>query len=266
MDSDNNQPSGQAKPILTIVPSPESITPAQAETQSISTSQAQISGTIGQHKPILVPGIKEGTNWNQFAFGLLVPTAAIIILMLISGATNEDWNGKWDDAHKEGIISLSSNNGTFSHTFDEDVLPIDGRYSLTSFDSLGNYDNYWYSYSLRNNNTDVIAYGDDDSEEKVGEYNSMNNTIWLTTESQNYSEMRFTFEVVDLELNEDRVNSKGPNEIFGALVCFTPLLAGMGAFISFSNDKKSLGRGLFTSVILSPLSYISGLFLMYTIK
>ena len=258
----------------------------QSEPQSISPPQAQIIGNIAQqpeshfsatiNNPAqfnsassITGGYsmvekKKGTNWVQFALGFFVPIAVMIIFSVVLSDSDGTYGERWSETHKSENVFIISENGTFTHTFDDATTDY-GRYAV---DWCMSVDSGEYEYSCDwNENRDEgfeiseTPHGDWENNRLVGNYYSQNNTIWLTTDSHNYSQIEFRFEFIDEELEQELESEYSENSSLGdSLICFIPLIAIVAIAVSFSKGNKSLGWGLITSTIGIPLALFAMFF------
>jgi hypothetical protein len=245
------------------------------ESQLVSTPQAQIVGDLGQQPTshfsatvsnsaqsgynVSSPSItsdydmsekKKGMNWGQFAIGFFAP---IVVVMLLTGISSFDnvYDERWDEVYKMEMITMFSDNGTFTHTFAEEITD-NGRFEVNWCYSMGAYEGYQYecshSYSDADKKIYEIKENEWNGEVVVGEYTQDNRTIWFSTDSHNISEMDFEFEFYDRELQEE---SAGANPDGGGFMddafCLLPLVGIVAIIISFARGNKSLGYGLITS-------------------
>ena len=256
------------------------------ESQLVSTPQAQIVGDLGQQPTshfsatvsnsaqsgynVSSPSItsdydmsekKKGMNWGQFAIGFFAP---IVVVMLLTGISSFDnvYDERWDEVYKMEMITIFSDNGTFTHTFAEEITD-NGRFEVNWCSSMGAYEEYTYNCdwnSGRSENRNIFETNNDDwgNEVVVGEYSSKNYTIWFSTDSHNISEMDFEFEFYDRELQEelDRTNPDGGGFMDDAF-CLLPLVGIVAIIISFARGNKSLGYGLITS---ASIPFVLGAF------
>jgi hypothetical protein len=245
------------------------------ESQLVSTPQAQIVGDLGQQPTshfsatvsnsaqsgynVSSPSItsdydmsekKKGMNWGQFAIGFFAP---IVVVMLLTGISSFDnvYDERWDEVYQIEMITIFSDNGTFTHTFAEEITD-NGRFEVNWCYSMGAYEGYQYecshSYSDADKKIYEIKENEWNGEVVVGEYTQDNRTIWFSTDSHNISEMDFEFEFYDRELQEE---SAGANPDGGGFMddafCLLPLVGIVAIIISFARGNKSLGYGLITS-------------------
>jgi hypothetical protein len=165
MESGDKSPTEQQKPFWDSAQAPQSATSPQSEAQSVSPPQAQIIGNLGQQQSThfsatvnnpaqysptasITSGYdmsekKTGMNWKQFAIGFFAPAVIMILLTILSEVANGEWDDRWDDVHQMEMITMSSDDGEFSHTFDGIV--IDDQMQINwcwSTDSYGGYDYY----------------------------------------------------------------------------------------------------------------------------
>jgi len=271
-------------------PELQTATPPQSQQQSVSPPQGQIIGNIAQqpethfsatvNNPAQIngqfnsassitggynmPEKKKGTNWGQFALGFFVPIVVMIILSVLLIGTNGVYDNRWDEVYKSENIVIISENGSFTHIFD-DITTDYGRYVV---DWCMSVDSGEYEYSCDwNENRDEgfeiseTPHGDWENNRLVGNYYSQNNTIWLTTDSHNYSQIEFRFEFIDEELEQELESEYSENSSLGdSLICFIPLIAIVAIAVSFSKGNKSLGWGLITSTIGIPLALFAMFF------
>ena len=262
----------------------------QPESQSVSTPQAQIVGDLGQlptpHFSATVsnpaqsgymgssPSItsdydmsekKKGMNWGQFAIGFFAPIVIMMLLTGISDLGNGDYDERWDEVYQIEMITIFSDNGTFTHTFAEEVTD-NGRFEVNWCYSMGAYEGYQYecshSYSDADKKIYEIKENEWNGEVVVGEYTQNNHTIWFTIDSHNTSEMDFEFELYDRALQDelDYQYMDGGGDMTDTFFCLMPLLGIVAIVISFARGNKSLGYGLITAASI-PL-VLGGLFLM----
>jgi hypothetical protein len=245
------------------------------ESQLVSTPQAQIVGDLGQQPTshfsatvsnsaqsgynVSSPSItsdydmsekKKGMNWGQFAIGFFAP---IVVVMLLTGISSFDnvYDERWDEVYQIEMITIFSDNGTFTHTFAEEITD-NGRFEVNWCYSMGAYEGYQYecshSYSDADKKIYEIKENEWNGEVVVGEYTQDNRTIWFSTDSHNISEMDFEFEFYDRELQEELA---GANPDGGGFMddafCLLPLVGIVAIIISFARGNKSLGYGLITS-------------------
>ena len=286
MESGDKSSPEQQKPFWDSAQAPEGVTESQPEAHSVSPPQAQIVGNLGQQQSThfsatvnnsaqhnsassITSGYdmsekKAGMNWKQFAIGFFAPAVIMILLTILSEVANGEWDDRWDDVYQMEMITMSSDDGEFSHTFDgritDDQMQINWCWST---DSYGGYDYYChYSYQNGAEIVEIIEEKTDGrSEMVVGEYNEQNHTIWLTTDSHSVDEMEFEFEFIDRALEIELENSGGGgDDMTDTFFCLMPLI-GIGAIvISFVRGNKSLGYGLIASVSIPVI--LGGLMLM----
>ena len=163
------------------------------------------------------------------------------------------------------MITIFSDNGTFTHTFAEEVTD-NGRFEVNWCYSMGAYEGYQYecshSYSDADKKIYEIKENEWNGEVVVGEYTQNNHTIWFTIDSHNTSEMDFEFEFYDRALQDelDYEYMDGGGDMVDTFFCLMPLLGIVAIVISFARGNKSLGYGLITAASI-PL-VLGGLFLM----
>tara|TARA_B110000914_G_scaffold64296_1_gene56113 strand:+ start:175 stop:1080 length:906 start_codon:yes stop_codon:yes gene_type:complete len=277
MDTGDNSPSEQQETFWGSAQAPESTTPTQPVPQTVSAPQGQIMGNLAQQPQthfsatvsnsaqsgynVSSPSItsdydmsekKKGMSWDQFAIGFFVPIAIMILLTVISDLGNGDYDESWDEVYKIEMITIFSDNGTFTHTFTEEVTD-NGRFEVNWCYSMGEYEGYDYYCNERFSNGDVIIEiverKNGGSEVAVGEYTGLNHTIWFTIDSHNTSEMDFEFEFYDRalqdELDYEYMDSGG--DMTDTFFCLMPLVGIVAIVISFVKGNKSLGYGLITA-------------------
>ena len=277
------EPQSQVASSTPTQPEPQTASPPQSQQQSVSPPQAQMIGNIAQQPETYfsatvsnpaqmsgqfnsassitggynMPEKKKGANWGHFALGFFAPIAVMIILSAVLSGSNGAFDDRWDDLYKYENATMISQNGTFTHTFDDNTTDY-GRYAV---DWCMSVDSGEYEYSCDwNENRDEgfeiseTLRGEWDNNRLVGNYYSQNNTIWLTTDSHNYSEIEFRFDFIDEELEQELESEYPENSSLGdSLICFIPLIAIVAIAVSFSKGNKSLGWGLITSTIGIPL-------------
>jgi hypothetical protein len=280
MESGDNSPPEQQKPFWESAQAPQSAASPQPEVQSVSPPQAQMVGNIGQQQsthfsatvnnPAINSGNigsassittgydmsekKKGMNWGQFAIGFFAPIVIMMLLTVSSDFTNDRWDERWDEVYRMEMITMSSDNGTFTHTFDGEVTD-NGRFEANWCYSIGTYEGYDYYcnhlYSNGDEILEIVEIINGGSEVAVGEYTQQNYTIWFTTDSHSVDEMEFEFEFYDRALEEELYDSEeggGGGDMVDTFFCLMPLI-GIGAIvISFAKGNKSLGYGLIASV------------------
>ena len=262
----------------------------QPESQLVSTPQSQIVGDLGQQptshfsatvsnsaqsgyigSPSITSGYdmtekKAGMNWKQFAIGFFAPIVVLMFLTVVSDLENGDWDERWDEVHKMEMITMSSDNGTFTHTFGDEVTE-NGRFEVNWCYSMGTYEGYDYYCNERFSNGDVIIEiverKNGGSEVAVGEYNGLNHTIWLTTDSHNSNEIEFELEFIDRAL-EDELNYSSGGDMVDTFFCLMPLAGIVAVVISFARGNKSLGYGLLTAASIPIILGGSFLILLLT--
>ena len=301
MESDDKTSTEEQNPFWESVPAPGLETTHQAEqlplapvnqpeSQSFSTPQAQIVGDLGQQptshfsatvsnpapsgymgsSPSITSGYdmpekKKGMNWGQFAIGFFAPIVVMMLLTGISDLGNGDYDESWDEVYQIEMITIFSDNGTFTHTFTEEVTD-NGRFEVNWCYSMGEYEGYDYYCNERFSNGDVIIEiverKNGGSEVAVGEYTGLNHTIWFTIDSHNTSEMDFEFEFYDRALQDelDYEYMDGGGDMTDTFFCLMPLLGIVAIVISFARGNKSLGYGLITAASIPMI--LGGLFLM----
>lgn len=274
MDTGDNSPPEQQEPFWGSAQAPESTTPKQSEPQTAPAPQGQIMGNLAQQpqthfsatvnnpaqstyigsSPSITSGYdmtekKAGMNWKQFAIGFFAPIVVLMFLTVVSDLENGDWDERWDEVHKMEMITMSSDNGTFTHTFGDEVTE-NGRFEVNWCYSMGTYEGYDYYCNERFSNGDVIIEiverKNGGSEVAVGEYTGLNHTIWLTTDSHNSNEIEFELEFIDRAL-EDELNYSSGGDMVDTFFCLMPLAGIVAVVISFARGNKSLGYGLLTA-------------------
>ena len=283
MESGDKSPPEQQKVFWDSAQAPEGVTGSQ----SVSPPQAQVVGNLGQQQPTHfsatvnnpaqyssassitsgydMSGKKTGMNWKQFAIGFFAPIAIMMILTVLSDFSNDGWGDRWDEVHKLEIITVSSDNGTFTHTFSEEVTEYD-RFEVNWCYSMSDLEEYEYrcdwDWSSESNDRDIIEvknYGRE-SEVVVGEYTHHNRTIWFSTDSHNSNEIEFEFEFIDRALQDELEDEYSDGDMADTFFCLMPLI-GIGAtVISFVRGNKSLGYGLITAMSIPFL--LGAFFLM----
>ena len=286
MEPDDKTSTEKQNPFWDSVPAPGLETTPQAEqlplasvnqpeSQLVSTPQAQIVGDLGQqptsHFSATVSNsaqfggqinsasaitsgyemqeTKSGWRWGQFAIGFFAP---IVVMMLLTGISSFDnvYDERWDEVHKMEMITMSSDNGTFTHTFGEEVTD-NGRFEVSWCNSMGAYEGYDYYcnylYSNDGEILEIIERKNGGSEVAVGEYTQDNHTFWFTTDSHSIDEMNFELEFYDREL-EDELYDSGGGDMVDTFFCLMPLVGIVAVVISFARGNKSLGFGLIASV------------------
>ncbi|MDE0954453.1 MAG: hypothetical protein OR994_07230, partial [Candidatus Poseidoniales archaeon] len=249
----------QQKPFWDSTQPPEDVTEPQPEVQSVSPPQAQMVGNLGQQQSThfyatvnnpaqyssassITTGYdmtekKAGMNWKQFAIGFFAPIVIMILLSTLSEVANEDWDDRWDDVHHMEMVTMSSDNGTFTHTFSEEVTDY-GRFEVNWCNSMNWEDEYEYhcdwGYNSETSDKDIIEVKNtgQESEVVVGEYTQHNRTIWFSTDSHNSDEIEFEFEFKDreleMELDEKYMGGGGAADMVDTFFCLMPLI-GIGA-------------------------------------
>ncbi len=280
MESGDKSSPEQQKPFWDSAQAPQSAASPQPEVQSVSPPQAQMVGNLGQQQSThfsatvnnpaqsayissassITTGYdmtekKKGMNWGQFAIGFFAPIVIMMLLSFISDANNEDWDERWDEVYKIERITMFSENGTFTHTFDGEVTE-NGRFVVNWCNSMDWNEGYDYNCDWKPASGDdrniVERYNDDwENEAVVGEYTQHNQTIWISTDSHNSNDLKFEFEFYDRALEEELYDSDGGGgggDMVDTFFCLMPLI-GIGAIvISFARGNKSLGYGLIASV------------------
>ena len=276
MESGEKTPSENQKPFWDSVPTPEGNSNQLPNTQSVSPPQSQIIGNLGQQQPThfsatvnnpaqigyvssspsLTSGYdmsekKQGMNWGQFAIGFFAPIVVMMLLTVISDISRDNWEKGWDEVHHIEMITMSSDNGTFTHTFSEEVTEY-GRFEVNWCYSMSDQEEYEYrcdwDWSSESSDRDIIEvknYGRE-SEVVVGEYTQHNRTIWFSTDSHNSNEIEFEFEFIDREL-EMELDESGGGDMVDTFFCLMPLAGIVAIAISFARGNKSLGYGLIAS-------------------
>lgn len=291
MDTGDNSPPEQQEPFWGSAQAPESTTPKQSEPQTAPAPQGQIMGNLAQQpqthfsatvnnpaqstyigsSPSITSGYdmtekKAGMNWKQFAIGFFAPIVVLMFLTVVSDLENGDWDERWDEVHKMEMITMSSDNGTFTHTFGDEVTE-NGRFEVNWCYSMGTYEGYDYYCNERFSNGDVIIEiverKNGGSEVAVGEYNGLNHTIWLTTDSHNSNEIEFELEFIDRAL-EDELNYSSGGDMVDTFFCLMPLAGIVAVVISFARGNKSLGYGLLTAASIPIILGGSFLILLLT--
>ena len=293
MEPDDKTSTEKQNPFWDSVPAPGLETTPQAEqlplasvnqpeSQLVSTPQAQIVGDLGQqptsHLSATVSNsaqfggqinsasaitsgyemqdTKSGWRWGQFAIGFFAPIVVMMLLTVISDFTNDSWDEKWDDVYRQEMITMSSENGTFTHTFDGEVTE-NGRFVVNRCYSMGTYEGYDYYCNYLHSSGDemleIVERKNGGSEVAVGEYTQHNHTIWISTDSHNSNELKFMFEIYDRELEMELEESGGGGgDMVDTFFCLMPLVGVVAIVISFARGNKSLGYGLIT-VISIPI-------------
>ena len=274
MQNGDNSPPEQQKPFWDSAQAQEGTTPAQSEPQTVSVPQGQIMGNLAQQPQThfsatvnnpaqyssassIASGYdmteqKAGMNWKQFAIGFFAPIIIMILLSTLSEVANEDWDDRWDEVYQMEMITMSSDNGTFTHTFDERIADDQMQINwCSSTDLYGEYE-YYCNHSYQNG-AEIIEIievrTNGEGETVVGEYNEQNHTIWLTTDSHSIDEMGFEFEFYDRALEMELDDSGGSgDDMIDTFFCLIPLAGIVAIVISFARGNKSLGYGLIASV------------------
>ena len=276
MESGDKSSPEQQKTFWDSIQAPEGATTKLPETQSFSPPQAQVVGNLGQQQPThfsatvnnpaqigyvssspsLTSGYdmsekKQGMNWGQFAIGFFAPIVVMMLLTVISDISRDNWEKGWDEVHHIEMITMSSDNGTFTHTFSEEVTEY-GRFEVNWCYSMSDQEEYEYrcdwDWSSESSDRDIIEvknYGRE-SEVVVGEYTQHNRTIWFSTDSHNSNEIEFEFEFIDREL-EMELDESGGGDMVDTFFCLMPLAGIVAIAISFARGNKSLGYGLIAS-------------------
>jgi hypothetical protein len=281
----------QQKPFWDSTQPPEDVTEPQPEVQSVSPPQAQVVGNLGQQQSThfyatvnnpaqyssassITTGYdmtekKTGMNWKQFAIGFFAPIVIMILLTILSevadGGAGYD---RWDDVHRMEMIAMSSDNGTFTHTFSEEVTDY-GRFEVNWCNSMNWEDEYEYhcdwGYNPGTSDKDIFEVKNNGRESGVvvGEYTQHNRTIWFTTESHSIDEIEFEFEFKDRELEmelDEEYMGDGVAGMFDTFFCLMPLAGIVAIVISFARGNKSLGYGLIAAASIPTV--LSGLMFM----
>ncbi|MCS5533132.1 MAG: hypothetical protein NZ736_02605 [Candidatus Poseidoniaceae archaeon] len=253
------------------------------EPKSVSPPQAQIVGNLGQQQSThfsatvnnpaqynsassIASGYdmsekKAGMNWKQFAIGFFAPVVIMILLTILSDVANEDWDDRWDEVNQMEMVTISSDNGTFTHTFDAGVIDDKMQiYWCSSTETYGGYD-FYCRHSIDYEKLVIVERKNGGNEVEVGEYYEENNTIWLTTDSHSSNEMEFVFEFYDQALENELENSRaGGGDMVDTFFCLLPLAGIVAIVVSFAKGNKSLGYGLIASVSIPIV--LGGLMLM----
>jgi len=287
MDRDDNSPSEQQEPFWDSAQAQEDTTPAQSEPQTVSVPQGQIMGDLAQQPQThfsatvnnpaqyssassITTGYdmsekKKGMNWKQFAIGFFAPAVIMILLTILSSVANEDWDERWDDVHKMEMITMSSDNGTFTHTFSEEVTDY-GRFEVNWCYSINWGDEYEYHCDWDYNSEgdrDIIEVNNNGQESRVvGEYTQINRTIWFITDSDSIDEIEFELEFYDRALQselDDEYRGSG-GDMADTFFCLVPLAGIVAIIVSFARGNKSLGYGLIASASIPMI--LGGSFLI----
>ena len=287
MDTGDNSPPEQQETFWGSAQAPESTTPTQPAPQTVSAPQVQIMGNLAQQPQthfsatvsnsaqsgyIGSPSItsdydmsekKKGMNWGQFTIGFFAPIVVMMLLTGISEFGNGDWDDRWDDVHKMEMITMSSDNGTFTYTFSEEVTDY-GRFEVNWCNSMNWENEYEYHCDWDYNSEgdkDIIEVKNNGRESRVvGEYSQDNHTIWFSTDSDSIDEIEFEFEFKDRELEMELDESGGGGDMVDTFFCLMPLAGIVAVVISFARGNKSLGYGLIASVSIPII--LSGSFLI----
>lgn len=206
---------------------------------------------------------KPGFRWSQFFLGLFVPYVALMLLFVVEGAFQENW----DDVYRgEDIILDSEDNRTFettlsprsnefldnfwaSHNTDDGVgIDVSGWSSWESDDPSSIYQ---YTYT----NADY-------NESEIGTYYPSNNTVYFVLENVEINRINLYVEYVDI--NEmDRAESG--LDIGEFLFCLLPIAYVVGTIAAFVKGNKALAYGLLTAlpagIVLFPFLFF--VFLMF---
>ena len=277
MESGDKSPSEHQKPFWDSTQAPEGVTEPQPEVQSVSPPQAQMVGNLGQQQSThfsatvnnsaqyssvasITSGYdmsekKKGMNWGQFAIGFFAPIVIMILLTILSDVGNDSdvANERWDEVYRMEMITMSSENGTFTHTFDGEVTE-NGRFVVNWCNSLDWNEGYDYNCqwkSARGDDRNIVETYNDDWENQVvvGEYTQHNHTIWISTDSHNSNDLKFEFEFYDRALEEELYDlGEGGGDMIDTFFCLMPLAGIVAIVISFAKGNKSLGYGLIASV------------------
>jgi len=275
MDTGDNSPPEQQEAFWGSSQATEGTTPTQPESQTAPSPQGQIMGNLAQQpvthlsatvsnsaqsgyigSPSITSGYdmsekKKGMNWGQFAIGFFAPIVVMMLLTVVSDLENGDWDERWDEVHKMEMITMSSDNGTFTYTFSEEVTDY-GRFEVNWCNSMNWEDEYEYHCDWDYNsegNKDIIEVKNNGRESRVvGEYSQDNHTIWFSTDSHNSNEIEFEFEFKDRELEMELDESGGGGDMVDTFFCLMPLAGIVAVVISFARGNKSLGFGLIASV------------------
>ena len=277
MESGDKSPSEHQKPFWDSTQAPEGVTEPQPEVQSVSPPQAQMVGNLGQQQSThfsatvnnsaqyssvasITSGYdmsekKKGMNWGQFAIGFFAPIVIMILLTILSDVGNDSdvANERWDEVYRMEMITMSSENGTFTHTFDGEVTE-NGRFVVNWCNSLDWNEGYDYNCqwkSARGDDRNIVETYNDDWENQVvvGEYTQHNHTIWISTDSHNSNDLEFEFEFYDRALEEELYDlGEGGGDMIDTFFCLMPLAGIVAIVISFAKGNKSLGYGLIASV------------------
>jgi hypothetical protein len=186
----------------------------------------------------------------------------MMFLSFLSELYDEGWDDRWDEVHKLEMITMSSDNGTFTHTFSEEVTEYD-RFEVNWCYSMDTYEGYdYYCHHSYQNGAEIVEIVEDKTDGRgemvVGEYNEQNRTIWLTTDSHSVDEIEFEFEFIDIALQNELEYSGG--DMVDTFFCLMPLAGIVAIAISFARGNKSLGYGLIASVSIPIV--LGGLMLM----
>ncbi len=276
---DSAQP--EAQMVSPTQPEAQMVSPTQPEAQMVSPTQSvpqgQIMGQLGQQPQThfsatvnnptqygspssITTGYdmtekKAGMNWKQFAIGFFAPAVIMILLTILSSVVDEDWDQRWDDVHHMERVAMSSDNGTFTHTFSEEVTDY-GRFEVNWCNSINWGDEYEYHCDWDYNSEgdrDLIEVNNNGQESRVvGEYTQINRTIWFITDSDSIDEIEFEFEFKDRELAME-LEDMGGGDMTDAFFCLMPLAGIVAVVISFARGNKSLGYGLLTAASIPIL-------------
>ena len=200
---------------------------------------------------------KTGFRWSQFFLGLFVPFVALMLLFVVEGAIQEDW----DDVYRDGEFILNSED---NRTFETTLLPRSNEFIDSLWASHYTDDGVeitvsgWSSWeSDEPSSIYQYTYANGDyNEYEIGTYYPGNNTVYFVLENVEINRINLYVEYVDI--NEmDRAESG--LDIGDFLFCLLPIAYVVGTIAAFVKGNKALAYGLLTAlpvgIVLFPVLF-----------
>lgn len=239
-----------------ISPAEDSAPADQTNPRPLTPTGPQLTGDVSEFSGqamYAVPPMakKEGFRWRQFFLGLFVPYIALMLLFVVEGAVQQDW----DDVYRgEDIILNSEDNRTFETTlsprsnevldyFSSSYRGDDVEINVRGWENRGMSEDFSPIYQYTYSNTGY-------NESEIGTYYPSNNTVYFVLDSVETNRLYVFVEYVDpVELD----SAESGTDIGEFLFCLLPIAYVAGTIAAFVKGKNALAYGLLTAL---PLGFV----------
>jgi len=187
-------------------------------------------------------------SWKQFGIGAGVPSLLLLlpIILLIATSTYED---PWE-YHEKTVFKVSGTNYSMELDYPTSEY-VEGCWvnDYSDYDAPYNYDCRFSEEGIM-----IVEYNWEISEERiVGNWSNETGLVEFDTGRDHGESITFVYETYDEELDENDDAADVFGTITGVMCFVAPITALVLLIVGFSTDRKGLGFGGVTGLVLYPL-------------